>query len=288
MKAVQEISIIGATGMLGKPVTQVLAKEGFEITALVKSVAIAKKVLPHTVKLVEGNLNDKESIRKALSNADAVYLSLSVKPEEGPDDFHPELDGLKLLIETAREVGVKRILYLSSLVKDYQGFDWWVFRLKRTAVQMVRDSGLNYTIFYPSNFMETLSNLNLQGHRLVLSGQQKTRSYWIAAADYCLQLAHALHKRESIGQEYIIQGPVAMTYDEAADEFIRHYRPKKLKKMRIPIGLLTLLGRLNRKVQYGACIMEAINQYDEQFRAGKSWKELGQPKTELKQYALSL
>lgn len=288
MKAVQEISIIGATGMLGKPVTQVLAKEGFEITALVKSVAIAKKVLPHTVKLVEGNLNDKESIRKALSNADAVYLSLSVKPEEGPDDFHPELDGLKLLIETAREVGVKRILYLSSLVKDYQGFDWWVFRLKRTAVQMVRDSGLNYTIFYPSNFMETLSNLNLQGHRLVLSGQQKTRSYWIAAADYCLQLAHALHKRESIGQEYIIQGPVAMTYDEAADEFIRHYRPKKLKKMRIPIGLLTLLGRLNRKVQYGACIMEAINQYDEHSRADKSWKELGQPKTELKQYALSL
>lgn len=288
MKAVQKITIIGATGMLGRPVTQVLAKEGFEITALVRSVAMAKKVLPHTVKLVEGNLKDKESIRKALGNADAVYLSLSVKPEEGPDDFHPELDGLKLLIETAREVGVMRILYLSSLVKDYQGFDWWVFRLKRAAVQMVRDSGLDYTIFYPSNFMETLSNLNLQGQRLVLSGQQKTRSYWIAAADYGLQLAHALHKRETIGQEYIIQGPVAMTYDEAADEFIRHYRPKKLKKMRIPIGLIKFFGRLSRQAQYGAYIMEAINQYDEQFGADKSWKELGQPKTALKQYASSL
>lgn len=288
MKAVQKISIIGATGMLGKPVTQVLAKEGFEITALVRSVANAKKILPETVKLVEGSLNDKESIRRALRDADAVYLSLSVKPDERPDDFHPELDGLKLLIETAREVGVKRILYLSSLVKDYQGFDWWVFRLKRTAVQMIRDSGMGFTIFYPSNFMETLSNLNLQGQRLVLSGQQKTSSYWIAAADYGLQLANALRKPETIGQEYIIQGPVALNYDEAANLFIAHYPHKKLRKIRVPLRLIKFMSLFSCQARYGAHIMEAINYYDEQFGAKKSWEELGQPSTDLKQYAASL
>jgi len=42
----KKIAILGATGLLGKPVTLTLAKAGYEVTVLVRDPALARKTFP--------------------------------------------------------------------------------------------------------------------------------------------------------------------------------------------------------------------------------------------------
>lgn len=45
------------------------------------------------------------------------------------------------------------------------------------------------------------------------------------------------------------------------------------------------MGRFLRPVRYGAKIVEALNDYPEQFGAEQAWKELGQPEITLREFA---
>ena len=58
----KKITVIGATGMIGIPVTKELIKAGFEVTALVRDEKKAKKIFPQGVTFVKGDIEDKNSI----------------------------------------------------------------------------------------------------------------------------------------------------------------------------------------------------------------------------------
>jgi nucleoside-diphosphate-sugar epimerase len=138
----KKIAVIGASGMLGWPVTKALADAGFEVTALIRS---SKNIRPYpNLNWVEGDLKNPESLQKLLIGKDAVHLNLSVKQTEKETDWHAEEQGLENVLQIARSVNIKRITYLSSLVMHYQGtnnFDWWVFRLKQKAVAQIKIQG---------------------------------------------------------------------------------------------------------------------------------------------------
>ena len=73
----KKITVIGATGMIGVPVTKQLVKAGFEVTALVRNIEKAKKLFPDGVKFVKGDLDDTKSLAEALKDADGLYVNIS-------------------------------------------------------------------------------------------------------------------------------------------------------------------------------------------------------------------
>jgi len=147
-----KILVVGATGMLGKPVVKELLKAEFKVSALVRNVEKAKIVLPDQVNLIHGDLKDPGSLKKAFSDQEYVYLNLGGEPNEKEKDFHAESDGLKNILAAAKEADIKRIAMISSLVQYYEDIIWWLFDVKKKAVSLLRDSGLPHYIFYPSNF----------------------------------------------------------------------------------------------------------------------------------------
>jgi uncharacterized protein YbjT (DUF2867 family) len=284
-----KIAFIGATGMLGKPVAAQLVNAGFEVSALVRDSARAKKDLPEGIELVKGDLKNAGDIDAFLQGKDMVYLSLSIKQNERESSWHSESDGLKLILSSAQKHNVKRIGYLASIVMFYQGmndFNWWVFDIKHKAVKMIKESGIHYSIFYPSNFMESLSGTYMMGNKMMLAGTSKTPMYFIAANDYGKQVASAL-KNNNCDHEYHIQGPEAFTADDAVKEFIKHYRKNKLSISRAPLGVLKFFGLFNARMNYGSHIIEALNNYPEKLVSQKTWDELGKPETTIKKYAES-
>jgi uncharacterized protein YbjT (DUF2867 family) len=284
----KKIAIIGATGMLGKPVARALVNAGFEVTALVRDESAARAQLPSEVQLIKGDLSDINSIEIALQGKDGVYINLNVKQDEKENDFHTESAGLKNIIEVAKKVQLKRIAFISSIVMRYQGmngFNWWVFRMKHDAVAMIRQSGIPYTIFYASAFMDCFHYVYRQGTKIRLAGKSEHKLWFIAADDYALQVVNSFNILKDESKEYIIQGPEAFTADEAAREFISNYSREKLSISKAPIGLLKLLGRFIRKVNYVSHIVEALNKYPEKFEADNTWRELGTPETTLKAFA---
>lgn len=287
MNTIRSIAVIGATGMLGAPVTKVLKREGYSVTAVVRDMQKAQKKLGAGFYLSKGDLRDKNSLRTAFTDVDIVYLSLSTTPDEKNQDFKTEIDGLQNVIEAAKAARVKRIGMLSSLVKDYRGIDWWVFDIKREACRMLFDADIPATIFYPSSFFENLTHLQLKFNRVMLAGEQVTKSWWIGAEDYGRQVAKSFRADidHSETREYPIQGPEPFSMEEAADCLIKHYPESNLKKTKAPIGLFKLLKSFSSSIDFQYHILSAINHYDEKFQSEDTWKTLGKPGTTLAEWA---
>ncbi|RAK67071.1 SDR family oxidoreductase [Hymenobacter edaphi] len=281
----RRVLVIGATGMMGRPVTQELVAAGFEVSALVRDVARARPQLPAAVQLFPGDVADAASLRAALAGHDAVYLNLSVRQTERERAFHPELQGLENVLTAARATGVRRVVYLSSLIKDYAGFRWWVFGLKKQAAELVRRSGLPYTIFHPSAFMETLVNTQLAGPFILVAGQARHPMHWVSGRDYGRQVAAALRRPAAAGREYVVQGPQAFTTLEAAREVSRHHGSRRLRVAYAPLGLIKLFGQLLPRMNYGYHLIEALNEMPEPFRAEATWQELGPATETLRDFA---
>ena len=284
---IQKVAIVGATGVLGKPVTTEISKAGFTVTALVRNVNKAKEILPPSIQLVQGALENESDLNRLLNDQDALYLNLNLNPSLSRTAFHPEREGLELILSAAKKSSVKRIAIISSLVKNYQGmndFNWWVFDLKEAATRMVKACGIPYTIFYPSSFFENFISHYRQGQGILLVGKSRHKQWFIGAEDFGRQVATSFKRDDHENHEYSVQGPEGFTTGEAADIFITTAK-EKLKTVTMPIGIVKFFGLFSNQAAYGANIITALNNYPEQFQSQKTWEELGKPSLTLEQFA---
>lgn len=284
-----KILFIGASGMLGKPVAKELIRAGFECSLLGRNAIKLKSIFPDTT-IITGDILDLPSLTSAMKGMDAVYCNLSVLQNSREKDPQPEREGLDNILTAAKENGISRIAYISSLVHRYEGmngFSWWAFRIKQQAVKKIKASGIPYTIFYPSTFMETYPYQMMRGNKIAVLGRSIAPMWFIAAADFAKQVSHSFQKPGTDNREYTIQGPEAYTFEEANKIFISHYTKKKLGMMKAPMWLVKFLGNFVPKFNYGWHICEALNKYPEQFESANTWEELGKPEITLAVYAAS-
>lgn len=285
-----KILVIGASGMLGKPVTKALIAAGFDITLLARDVEKLKGLFPGS-KIQKGDVLDKGSLITTMKGIDAVYCNLSVLPASKEKDPHTEREGVDNIIAAAKQTGICRIAYLSSLVHRYQGmndFNWWAFRNKQQAVQKIQACGIPCTIFYPSTFMETYPFQMMRGNKIAMLGDSIMPMWFIAADDYGKQVAASFRRLTNENRDYAVQGTEAFTFAEANKIFIDNYRKAKLSTMKAPIGLMKCLGIFHQPFNYAWHICEALNKYPEKFESETTWEELGKPVITLKDYAASL
>ncbi len=284
----KKIAVIGATGLLGKPVTKALLAAGFQVTIITRDLEKAKFIFPNT-HVIYGDLEDKTSIIEALKGQEEIYLNLQIAHNAKAKDFNPETNGMINLLSAAGINKIQRIAYLSSLIKDYQGqncCNWWVFKVKQKAVQLLKGGGIPYTIFYPSCFMENLDKGGfMSGNTINIPGKSKVKMHWISGADYGKQVAKSFQILSDESREYVIQGPQAYNINEAVQIFVQNYTIKKVNVSNVPLSALRILGKLSSKMNYFYHIVEALNKCPEKFQAQLSWDELGKPTETIAQYA---
>jgi len=286
----KKILVIGATGMLGKPVTHQLIREGFEITILARNPEKAQKIFPGA-RIVKGDVFDVQGLVEAFAGQDEVYLSLSILQKSRQRDKQTEREDFNHIVTVGKQTCIKRIVYLSSVVHWYNGmnnFRWWAFDVKQSAVDKIKKSGIPYTIFYPSTFMETYPYQMKRGKKIGMMGISEMPMWFIAASDYAWQVARSFALTGDDNREYTVQGPEAYTFDQATQIFIDNYKKEKLSILKIPLGLVKFFGHFNPQFSYVWHICESLNKYPEKFDSEKTWAELGKPTTLLKDYASSL
>lgn len=284
MRPIKKIAMIGATGMLGIPVAIALMEAGFEVTALVRSPEPARRALPAAISVVQADVRDEESLRAGLAGQDALYLNLSVTPGARRGDFHTEAQGLQHIIGAARDAKVARLAYVSALIHDTDRSRWWVIDLWRLALARIRASGIPHTIFFPTNFMETLAQRHTAGRYFLMIGRAQYRNYWIAGRDFGEQVARSFASGGSGSRAYVIQGPEPLTYDEAAVRYAQAL-PETPRIIRVPLWMARVGGLFSRSLDFNARIMHAVLSYPERFKAADTWAELGKPTTTIEQFA---
>lgn len=112
--------VIGATGFIGSHVARACLKEGWEvrITRRPNSPLTALEDIKDQVEMVDGDLNDVESLKAAMKGCDYVFCTAAYYPMY---QFHIDrqkemaLKQVETLIEAVRASDVKRLIYTSSL-----------------------------------------------------------------------------------------------------------------------------------------------------------------------------
>jgi len=283
------IAVIGATGMLGQPVTEELLGAGFRVKVLARNPEKAASLFGNRVEILVGDIRNEENLARLLDGCEGLYLNLSINPRSKSTDWLPEREGLAGILQAAKRSRIQRVGYISSLVQRYQGmanFRWWAFEIKQHAIQSIKNSGIPYTIFYPSSFMENFDRGNfVRGNKLTVVSGSKHPMWYIAGRDYGKQVARAFQLDIAANRDYPVQGLEAFTNEEAARVFAANYTKRKLTVSTVPFGLIKFLGVFSGQMNYIAHIIEAINNYPEQFESETTWKELGKPTLTLAEYA---
>lgn len=89
----QSLTVIGATGTLSVPVIKQLINKGVSVTAVVRNVEKARTLLPEETEIVYGDVEDKESLIKALRGSEHVYVHLNTTSLDANLSFHLSVKG---------------------------------------------------------------------------------------------------------------------------------------------------------------------------------------------------
>ena len=110
--------VTGATGFVGAAVARALLKEGWEVRALARKGSDRRNLQRIAVEVIEGDLADSASLTRALSGCEALF---HVAADYRLGAFDPEqlyrtnVEGTRNILNAAREAGVRRVVYTSSV-----------------------------------------------------------------------------------------------------------------------------------------------------------------------------
>ena len=134
--------VTGATGHVGGPVARQLHERGHAVRALVRDPSRAGG-LPAGIELAVGDLDDPESVSKAVQGVEAIFL---MQVGGGTEQT-------KTMITAAQDAAVPRIVLLSSAGARLLPLYGNPMRAALAArEQILRESGLGVTYLRPSSF----------------------------------------------------------------------------------------------------------------------------------------
>jgi dihydroflavonol-4-reductase len=110
--------VTGATGFVGAAVARVLLQEGWEVRALARKGSDRRNLQSIAAEVVEGDLADTTSLARALSGCEGLF---HVAADYRLGAFDPQqlyktnVEGTRNILDAARDAGVRRIVYTSSV-----------------------------------------------------------------------------------------------------------------------------------------------------------------------------
>jgi dihydroflavonol-4-reductase len=112
--------VTGATGFLGRRLAKRLRERGDEVVCLVRTPSKAAELEALACELVQGDLTDLAAIRRGMEGCDAVFhlaadYRVGVRPQAHPKMQDTNVGGTRRVLDTAIELGVKKIVYVSTI-----------------------------------------------------------------------------------------------------------------------------------------------------------------------------
>lgn len=221
----RRILILGATGMLGVPVTHNLVETGNHVRVMVRNREKARQLFGDKVEIFEGNALVKENIQVTLAGCDAVHVSLPQKSE---------LTAMQHIIDLGKTTELKRITYISAttVCEANRWFD--LIDVKMCTETILRASGIANIVFCPTWAMETLHNFIRGNRAVVIIGKNPPPLHFVAAADLGLMVAASYEDNRALGKRLFVHGPESMTLPDAFKRFVSACYPgQKITRMKL-------------------------------------------------------
>lgn len=288
----KQISIIGATGNLGIPVTRNLLGFGYEVTLIVRNVDKAQKIYGNTknVEIVEADLTDIKALQIALSNTEYLYLNLSTLTTNIKAEFATEREGVANILRAINKNKIKQIIAISGLgafdnVSSPSRFEFIPNIIRKQGHRLIKESGIPHTLLHCSWFADSFVFYRRKNIYSII-GSTENPIYFTNCYDYTIHLTNAIGNPNAFYKEFPIQGKIGYTHPEAAKKFLKLFS-ESTKINVLPGWLVGILSIFIEEMKFVKHMSDYSFASKEEFLAEEceTFKILGQPTLDLTRYA---
>ncbi len=230
--------VIGSTGFIGRNIVKQLATtHPGQVRAMVRK-SSQRTELPAGVEYVEGDVLDKESLKKAMNGIDTVFyfaaITANVKNKNNIY-WKVNVEGTRNAVAAAEETGIRRFI-LGSGLGTVEGKAGSYMRTRWEMEEAVRKSKLIWTILQPSilfgegaEFFEAQARVMKALPVAALIGGGKTRFQPIFVDDVARASIEAAERPDKAGKQIELGGPEYYTYRELVNLILRAINKKRIK-----------------------------------------------------------
>ncbi|HVP12940.1 MAG TPA: complex I NDUFA9 subunit family protein [Phycisphaerae bacterium] len=233
------VLVTGASGFVGRAIVRELVAQGHRPICFVRSEAKLLAALPMSLRgsvgVREGDLFDERQFAAAVGTTDAVIHCVGIlveQPRQGQTFARIHVEATRRVVDACRAMGVRRLIHTSAMgtrpdaPTEYHRSKW-------ASETIVRESGLDWTIFRPSIihgpdgiFMQMMRRMICDATVPAFGfipipllfvphlGDGESRVQPVSVLDVAFCLVAALRKPEAICQTYELGGPRAMSWRE--------------------------------------------------------------------------
>ena len=217
----KKILLIGGTGFVGKKIAAQLVTNGYEVIVPTRFPAHAKElsVLPR-LKLVPSDVHNPQALAQlmsGLSQGDAVINLVGILHDRpgvpyGKNFAKNHVELTRSIVQALKQANLTRYIHMSALGADSQGPSMYQ-RSKGDAEQIVKQSGLRWTIFRPSvifgrddRFINLFATLLKFAPLMPLAGYH-AKFQPVSVHDVAKVFVMALTDERTVHQAYDLAGP---------------------------------------------------------------------------------
>jgi uncharacterized protein YbjT (DUF2867 family) len=247
------ILVTGGSGFVGRHVVQALIAAGEDVRCLVRD---PKKGASLGCELVEGDMTNAASLRRAVEGADAVAHLVAVRQGKEEKFQRVMVQGGQDLVDAAVAAGVGRFLLMSALgtredTKDLLPY----YRAKWEVEQLVQGSDIDSVIFQPSFIFGRDGGIIPTFRRLVKlapmtpiigSGERRIQPIWVD--DMAAYFVKALDLEAARNRTFEIGGPEPVTWNEFWARFRQALGVRKRPTIHVPVGLMRVNALLTERL----------------------------------------
>jgi uncharacterized protein YbjT (DUF2867 family) len=149
------ITVMAATGRIGKRTTELLLATGEKVRALGRSASKLSELRNGGAEAFAGEATDAAFLTNAFRGADAVYTLLPYDAQES--NYYAQQSRVgEAVVEAVRQSGVQYVVFLSSIGADQPSGTGMILSMRAQEERLRRLAGTNVLILRPGPFFENL------------------------------------------------------------------------------------------------------------------------------------
>jgi dihydroflavonol-4-reductase len=113
-----KVLVTGASGFVGSAVARALGRRGDEVRVLVRSTSSRTNIEGETFEIAEGDMMDRHALLEAMDGVRYVFhvaADYRLWARDPQEIVRNNLEGTRAVMEAARDSGVERVVYTSSV-----------------------------------------------------------------------------------------------------------------------------------------------------------------------------
>jgi uncharacterized protein YbjT (DUF2867 family) len=246
------VLVTGGSGFVGTGIVHALRAEDRPVRCLVRDARKASRLASWGCELVEGDVTDAASLRRAVEGCDRVIHLVAIRsgPRRGFERIMEQ--ATRDLVTAAREAGVGRFVLMSALgtteeTKDLVPY----YHAKWDMEQTVKASGLEHVIFRPSFVFAEEGGALAEFKRVVRlapvtpvvgSGEQRIQPIW--RDDVAAYFARSLDLPEAANRTFELGGPDIVSWEEFWRRLRRALGVRRRPLVHVPVAAMRVQATL--------------------------------------------